>query len=68
MFIEDAPGGGYVMTSYWLLVTHHAGEAARVMMLGWYRDTCVKEDGQWRFSEKQIHRWDSETVPPAPAA
>jgi hypothetical protein len=63
LFFDEAPDGAYLMTSYWMVVTWDAGTAPRIVSLGWYKDTCVQEDGAWKFAEKQILRWDSETAP-----
>ena len=60
---QGEPLDGYLMTSYWMVVTWDAGTAPRIVSLGRYKDTCVKEDGAWKFAEKQIIRWDSETAP-----
>jgi hypothetical protein len=63
LFFDAVPTGGYLMTSYWMVVTWDAGTAPRIVSLGWYRDTCVQEGGAWKFAEKQIIRWDSEAAP-----
>jgi hypothetical protein len=60
---QDERRDGYLMTSYWMVVTWDAGTAPRIVSLGWYRDSCVREGGAWKFAEKQILRWDSETAP-----
>jgi hypothetical protein len=65
LFFDPAPGG-YLMTSYWMVVTWDAGTQPRIVSLGWYKDICVHEDGAWKFAEKQIIRWDSETAPVIP--
>jgi hypothetical protein len=65
LFIEEVDGN-YVMTSYWMVVTSHVGKDPFVVYIGYYKDTCVKEDGQWRFKEKVINRWDDTTSPPRP--
>ena len=54
---------GYLVTSYWMVITWHAGSAPFLVGLGWYRDRCVLEDGRWRFEKKMISRWDSENAP-----
>jgi hypothetical protein len=46
-----------------VVVTWDAGKAPRIVALGYYQDTCVQVDGQWRFEKKIIARWDSETAP-----
>jgi len=66
LFFDAAPGGGYLMTSYWMVVTWDAGTAPRIVSLGWYKDVCVQENGAWKFADKQILRWDSETAPVVP--
>ena len=58
-----ATDGGYFAISYWMVVTWDAGTEPRIVALGYYRDTCVQVDGQWRFKTKIIARWDSETAP-----
>ena len=63
LFFEDT-AEGYTLTSYWQVVTWHAGEQPGVILMGYYVDKCVKVGGEWRFSEKQINRWDSTTTPP----
>ncbi len=54
---------GYLVTSYWMVLTEHAGSAPFLVYNGWYRDTFVQEDGQWRFKKKIISRWDFDTAP-----
>lgn len=54
---------GYLVTSYWMVLTQHAGAAPFLAYNGWYRDTCVLEGGMWRFKQKIISRWDFETAP-----
>ena len=66
LFFDAAADDGYLMTSYWMVVTWDAGTAPRIVSLGWYKDTCVQENGAWKFLEKQIMRWDSETAPVVP--
>jgi hypothetical protein len=53
----------YLLTSYWMVLTQHAGSAPFLVYNGWYRDTCVLEDGAWRFRHKLIRRWDFESAP-----
>ena len=59
----EATDGGYVAISYWMVVTWDAGKEPRIVALGYYRDTCVQVDYQWRFKKKIIARWDSDTAP-----
>jgi ketosteroid isomerase-like protein len=59
----EAMDGGYFAISYWMVVTWDAGKEPRIVALGYYRDTCVQVEGQWRFQKKIIARWDSETAP-----
>jgi hypothetical protein len=54
---------GYLLTSYWMVLTQHAGSSPFLVYNGWYRDTCVLEDGHWRFKHKIISRWDLESAP-----
>jgi SnoaL-like domain len=54
---------GYQLTSYWIVLTEHAGETPFLVYNGWYRDTCVLEDGNWRFKKKVISRWDFDSAP-----
>jgi hypothetical protein len=63
LFIEEVDGS-YVMTSYWMVVTAHVGKDPFIVYIGYYRDTCVKENGEWRFKEKVINRWNDQTSPP----
>ena len=51
---------GYLLTSYWMVLTQHAGATPFLVYNGWYQDTCVLEDGHWRFRKKVIRRWDHE--------
>jgi SnoaL-like domain len=67
LFIEEEVDGNYVMTSYWMVVTSHVGEAPFIVYIGYYRDTFVQENGQWRFKEKVINRWNNTTSPPIAA-
>ncbi|HEU0074364.1 MAG TPA: nuclear transport factor 2 family protein [Dehalococcoidia bacterium] len=60
---------GYLLTSYWMVLTQHVGSTPFLVYNGWYQDTCVLEDGAWRVKKKVIKRWDLETAPihrPAP--
>ncbi len=59
----ETTDGGYLAISYWMVVTWDAGQEPRIVALGYYRDTCVQVEGQWRFKKKIIARWDSETAP-----
>ena len=59
----EVTDGGYFAISYWMVVTWDAGQEPRIVALGYYRDTCVQVDGQWRFKKKIIARWDSKTAP-----
>ncbi len=54
---------GYEVTSYWIVITQHAGSAPFMVYNGWYKDICVLEDGEWRFKHKTISRWDFDTAP-----
>ncbi len=54
---------GYLLTSYWIVLTQHAGSTPFLVYNGWYQDTCVLEDGAWRFKRKVIKRWDFESAP-----
>jgi hypothetical protein len=62
MLIEKTDDG-YFVQSYWMVLTMHAGSAPFMVSMGYYRDTCVLEDGQWRFKKKIIARWDKESAP-----
>jgi hypothetical protein len=63
MFIDDAPGGGYTVTSYWYTAVRDPNDDRRfVSNLGRYIDTCVKVDGHWLIREKLIDPWNNETV------
>src|SRR5712691_8405331 len=53
----EATDEGYFAISYWMVVTWDAGQAPRIVALGYYRDTCVQVDGQWRFQKKDIIRY-----------
>jgi hypothetical protein len=64
LLIEKADEG-YMLTSYWMVVTWHEGAAPFLVSLGHYRDHCVLEDGEWRFAKKTILRWDDKSVPRA---
>jgi SnoaL-like domain len=54
---------GYLLSSYWMVLTQHAGSTPFLVYNGWYQDTCVLEDGNWRFKKKVIKRWDFESAP-----
>jgi hypothetical protein len=54
---------GYLLTSYWIVLTQHAGSTPFLVYNGWYQDTCVLEDGAWRVKHKIIRRWDHENAP-----
>ena len=65
----EATERGYLMTSYWMVVTWDVGSPApRIVSLGWYRDICVRDGDTWKFAEKRIMRWDSSTAPVVPAS
>jgi len=63
LFIEEKDGG-YLLTSYWMVVTWHAGEAPFIVYIGYYLDTCVRDGDTWRMREKIIRRWNNATAPP----
>jgi hypothetical protein len=64
LFVEDADGGGYRLTSYWVSIQWDAeGDRKFIRAMGSYVDTCVKVDGQWLIKEKSIDPWNSATAP-----
>jgi hypothetical protein len=64
LFVENAAGGGYRVTSYWLSLRWDTeGDTKSIRSLGSYVDTCVKVGGTWRIKEKIIAPWNSETAP-----
>jgi SnoaL-like domain len=62
MQIEDAPGGGVRVTSYWMTSVDHEGERPTLSNLGRYIDTLVKVQGRWLIAEKQIDPWNQTLV------
>jgi hypothetical protein len=54
---------GYKLTSYWMVLTQHVGSSPFLVYNGWYEDTCVRENGEWRFKRKVIRRWDFDSAP-----
>lgn len=62
LFIEP-DGDGWKMTSYWMAVTWDAGRAPEILMMGWYEDRYVQEEGEWLCQSKVITRWDSSSAP-----
>ena len=66
LFVEQAAGGGYRVTSYWVSIQWDAeGDRKFIRAMGSYVDTCVKVDSQWRIKEKIIDPWNSITAPMA---
>jgi SnoaL-like domain len=64
LLVEQADGGGYRVTSYWVSLQWDAeGDTRSIRAMGSYVDTCVKVDGQWRIQEKIIDPWNSATAP-----
>lgn len=59
LFFEDTEGC-YILHSYFQYLHTVAGEAPRIVNLGYYQDTFVKHDGEWRFQEKVIGPWNSD--------
>ncbi|HLF72529.1 MAG TPA: nuclear transport factor 2 family protein [Dehalococcoidia bacterium] len=55
--------GGYLVTAYWFVITWDVGRPATLLSMGYYRDTCVKQNGEWRFKEKIITHWDGAKAP-----
>jgi hypothetical protein len=62
MLIEKTEDG-YLVTSYWMVVTSHAGKPPFFVGIGWYKDTYVKEDGSWRCKHKWILQWSPQQAP-----
>ncbi len=64
LFVENADGGGYRVTSYWVSIQWDTeGDRKSIRAMGSYVDTCVQVDGQWLIKEKIIAPWNSETAP-----
>jgi hypothetical protein len=64
LLVEQADGGGYRVTSYWVSIQWDAeGDRRFIRAMGSYVDTCVQVDGQWRIKEKIIDPWNSATAP-----
>jgi hypothetical protein len=62
MLIEKTDDG-YLVTSYWMVITFHAGKPPFFVGLGWYKDTYVQEDSRWLCKQKYILRWSPENAP-----
>ena len=62
MLVEDAPGGGYTLTSYWLTGQRAADGSLSLSALGCYVDTVVRLGGAWLIQEKRIDPWDQGLV------
>ncbi len=62
MLIEKTDEG-YLVTSYWMVVTSHAGKPPFFVGLGWYKDDYVKQDGAWRCKQKWILQWSPANAP-----
>ena len=62
MLIEKTEDG-YLVTSYWMVKTFHAGKPPFFVGLGWYKDTYVREDGSWRCEKKYILQWSPQNAP-----
>jgi ketosteroid isomerase-like protein len=62
MLIE-ADGDGYLVTSYWMVVTFHAGKPPFFVGIGWYKDHYVREEGRWLCRHKHILRWSPDQAP-----
>jgi hypothetical protein len=66
LLVENASGGGYRITSYWVSIQWDTKADKKSMRaMGSYVDTCVKVDGKWLIKEKIIDPWNSDTAPMA---
>jgi uncharacterized protein (TIGR02246 family) len=51
----ELDGDSATAVSTWSLVTRAEGDVPAFTLLGTYRDTLVREDGQWRFASRKAH-------------
>jgi len=57
-------GAGLRVFSFWTVVqATSAPRETRVRSLGTCDDLCVKINGEWRFAERKIGRWNDATAP-----
>ena len=57
-------GAGLRVFSFWTVVQATAApRETRVRSLGTCDDLCVKINGEWRFAERKIGRWNDATAP-----
>ena len=64
LFVDQAAGGGYRVTSYWVSMRWDTeADKKSIRAMGSYVDTCVKVDGTWLIKEKIIDPWNSATAP-----
>jgi ketosteroid isomerase-like protein len=52
--------------AYWMVVTWDAGKEPRLVALGYYEDVFTRVNGAWKFKDKTIRRWSSESAPTLP--
>jgi hypothetical protein len=62
MLIEQTDEG-YLVTSYWMVVTSHAGKPPFFVGFGWYKDDYVLQDGAWLCKHKWILQWSPKAAP-----
>ena len=62
MLIEKSDEG-YMVTSYWMVVTSHAGTPPFFVGFGWYKDTYVRQGGNWLCKHKWILQWSPKAAP-----
>ncbi len=57
-------GAGIRVFSFWQVTQANAAtREARVRSVGTCDDLCIRIDGQWRFAERRIGRWNDATAP-----
>ena len=56
--------GGVRVFSFWQVVQAMAApRETRLRSVGVCHDLCIRIDGQWRFAERRIERWNDQTAP-----
>jgi SnoaL-like domain len=55
-------GNAYTVYSYWSVLKANEQNAS-VMGFGYYVSHCVKQNGNWLFQKRHLHRWDRNSLP-----
>ena len=63
MSVQDAGGGAMLVISYWAGMSWDSTtDEKSIRLIGCYRDTMVKVDGNWLIAKKVIDPWNAATI------